>query len=120
MLHELKYVLGHNTCLQQFAANRLSMPLNAVASLLQGLVRRFWVPYGAALLSLSLPSILRNPVDIAVKSLGDLASHLVKLFDNWIKSLRHRHTPQACPSVCISLKTGEQNHSGCETREAGS
>ena len=49
------------------------MPLDAVASLLQGLVRRFWVPYGAALLSLPLPGILRNPMDIAFESLGDLA-----------------------------------------------
>ena len=47
-----------NARLQQLAANRLAMPLDVVVSLLQGLVRRFWVPYGAALLSLPLPGIL--------------------------------------------------------------
>jgi hypothetical protein len=96
------------------------MPLDAFASLLQGLVRRFWVPYGAALLSLPLSGIPRYPMDIAFESLGDLASHLVKLFDNRINSLSHRRTPQACPLVCISLETEERNHPGCEIREAGS
>jgi hypothetical protein len=115
-----KYRGSANACLQQLAANRLSRPLNAVASLLQGLVRRFGVPYGASLFSLPLPGILNNPMKIAIESLGYLASELVKLFDNRIKSLRYRQTPRACPSVCISPEKEERSHPGCETREARS
>jgi hypothetical protein len=96
------------------------MPVDAIASVLCGLNRRFWVPFGATLLSLPLPGILRDPMDIAFESLGDLASNVVKLFDNWIKSPRHRRPPQACPLVCKSLEKEEQNHPRCETREAGS
>ena len=85
--------LTHSDRLQQFAANRLSLPLHAIASLLQGLTRRAWVPDGATLSNLPLAGILRNPMNIATKSFRDLASDLVKLFDNRIKSLGHRHTP---------------------------
>jgi len=81
-------------------------------------VRRFGVPYGAALSALPLPRILRTPTNIAFESLGDLATNFVNLFGNRINSLHHRHTPQACLLGCQSPERGAHNHPGYGTHVA--
>ena len=83
-------------------------------------IRRFWVPYGAAFSNLALPRILRNTTNISLESLCDLATGFVDFLDNWISSLDHRHTPQACLVGCRSPEKEARNHPGHETRVAGS
>ena len=78
-----------NGCLQQIAAKRFSIPQDVIAILLQGMARRFWVPYGAAFSNLALPRILRNTTNISLKSLCDLATGFMDFLDNRISSLDH-------------------------------